>query len=736
MGLKTDSHPTNSRSAKLSPRDLKIKQIVETTRCTHSEAEEALQENNNELESAVSWILDHNGDNVWTEPKGRKTKKTEPVVEEPQRPPRGESSNRRGGRRGGGTTRGGANNVNWKPGQVFTRTEPPSSVTNSSNAPTSLNNTVPTSGDTGASTLVNSSATATSAINSSTPASTLAKPTPVMKTAAGPMSFAAVCAKKLPPPQTTTVPSSSEAPKPTSPAPSPLKPVQSPQATTHSATKEPSPAPQETIIKPTPSVSKPEPVSPEVSSERFTEDSNTAQSLTSQLKNDLGLGSTPTKNIPSPSNMISTSASPANIVPTRGTVEFVSDLNTNKSYNYHFGFNPESSVPMEESSFKSSNNAGAQNDYRSHENDVYKSSNVESSSPASKSLASAVTQLSNYGIQPQQQQAAPSQQQQQTAPSQQQPRRSAFGYAETSTVSYPPPESRSAVNSTPAAPATSTPALSSYTKPAVTAQSSYNHSQQQQPPQVQQQQPPLHQHTSQQQMYNPMYGGYPYVNLYSPVAGRAEDSPYGPYHMPYAAYGMDVNSLAQMMPHMTPMQAAVPNHHQQQQTAHRTDHHQNFNDMKQTYGQSAAANPNASAVNASGQRDANMTTSNVPPPPGFSGPPANHMYPPNQHLPSMYPFPMFMPQKMPGQIYGGHQNDDSMEARHQTQAKMYGQQDKYSNGSNVRDRMAAMGTAQVQPTPPPTQATYGQQPSYAGNGQMNSVLNTKKQPYHGGQWNN
>jgi hypothetical protein len=732
MGLKTDSHPTNSRSAKMSPRDLKIKQIVETTRCTHSEAEEALQENNNELESAVSWILDHNGDNVWTEPKGRKTKKNEVVVEEqrPERPPRGESSNRRGGRRGGGTTRGGANNVNWKPGQVFTRTEPPSTVTSSIPAPTSFNNSVPTSGETGASTLVNSSATASTTVNSGTPSSTLGKPTPVMKTAAGPMSFAAVCAKKLPPPQMTTVPSSSEPPKPTSPAPSPLKPVQSPQPATHSSAKETSPAPQETTIKPTPSVSKPEPVSPEVSSERIFEDSNTVQSLTSQLKNDLGLGSTPTKNVPSPSNMISTSASPANIVPTRGTVEFVSDLNTNKSYNFHFGFNPESTVSMEESSFKSSNNAGTQNDYRSHENDVYKSSNIDSS-PANKSLASAVTQLSNsYGIQPQQQ-TAPSQQQQQAAPSQQQPRRSAFGYAETSSVSYPP-ETRPAVNSTPAAPATTTPALSSYSKPAVTAQSSYNHPQQQQPPQVQQQQPPLHQHTSHQQMYNPMYGGYPYVNLYSPVAGRAEDSPYAPYHMPYA-YGMDVNSLAQMMPHMTPMQAAVPNHHQQQQTAHRTDHHQNFNEMKQTYGQSAAANPNASTVNASGQRDANMTASNVPPPPGFSGPPANHMFNPNQQLQSMYPFPMFMP-KMTGQMYSGHQNDDSMDPRHQTQAKMYGQQDKYSNGANVRDRMTAMG-ATAQPTPPPTQATYGQQPSYAGNGQMNSVLNTKKQPFHGGQWN-
>uniref|UniRef100_A0A914ZBD6 UBA domain-containing protein n=1 Tax=Panagrolaimus superbus TaxID=310955 RepID=A0A914ZBD6_9BILA len=128
MGLKTDSLPTNSRS-KMNPRDLKIKQIVETTRCTHSEAEEALQENNNELEAAVSWILDHTGDNVWTESKTRKAKKTDVVVEEqrPERPPRGESGNRRGGKRGGGTTRVASNN--WKPGQVFTRSEPPAKST-------------------------------------------------------------------------------------------------------------------------------------------------------------------------------------------------------------------------------------------------------------------------------------------------------------------------------------------------------------------------------------------------------------------------------------------------------------------------------------------------------------------------------------------------------------------------------------------------------------------------------
>lgn len=48
---------------------------------------------NNELEAAVTWVLDHTGDNIWTESKTRKIKKTD-VVEE--RPSRGETGSRRG----------------------------------------------------------------------------------------------------------------------------------------------------------------------------------------------------------------------------------------------------------------------------------------------------------------------------------------------------------------------------------------------------------------------------------------------------------------------------------------------------------------------------------------------------------------------------------------------------------------------------------------------------------------
>lgn len=120
---------------------------------------------------------------------------------------------------------------------------------------------------------------------------------------------------------------------------------------------------------------------------------------------------------------------------------------------------------------------------------------MESTPPASKNIVSAATQLSNsYGVPPQSQQPQHAQSAQQQVP-----RRNAFGYAETSTVSFPP-ENRPAVNSTPAAPATTTPASSNYAKPAVTAQSSFSHPQQAQVPQQMHQQ-----HTSQQQMYNPMY---------------------------------------------------------------------------------------------------------------------------------------------------------------------------------------------------------------------------------------
>uniref|UniRef100_A0A914QRM9 Uncharacterized protein n=1 Tax=Panagrolaimus davidi TaxID=227884 RepID=A0A914QRM9_9BILA len=401
-----------------------------------------------------------------------------------------------------------------------------------------------------------------------------------------------------------------------------------------------------------------------------------------QLKNDLGLGSTSTKQVSSPtSNLISSSASPATTaLPTRGIVEFVNDLNTNKSYDYHFGFNPESSTTVEESSFKSSNNsASAQNDYRSHENDVYKSSNVDSSSPANKPLASANDIYKSLNVE-----------------------------------SSPPAN-----------------------KPLASAVSQLSNSygmqnQQQSGSLASQQQQPLHQqHTSQQQMYNQMYAAYPYMNFYNPaVAGRAEDTTYPtPYPMQYA-FGMDINSMAQMIPQMQPMQAAVSSQQQQQQPTHRADHHQNFSDMKR-YLPSAPANPNASTANT--QRDANISSTNVPPPPGFSGPPANHMFP-NQPMAHMfninhYP-PMFMKQ-MPNQMYGQQNVDDLLDTRHQTQAKIYGQSDKYSNGSN------RMGGAS-QPNPPPAQGyggAGGQQNSYPGNGQMNSVLNPKK-PYHGGQWSN
>jgi hypothetical protein len=611
-----------SRFTKMNPRDLKIKQIVETTRCTHSEAEEALQENANELEAAVSWILDHNGDNVWTESKVRKAKKTD-VVEE-------QRSNRFEGRRGGVRTREWCGK-NGKSALASVKPIPVPVMKDAADPAHVLQN----------------------AADSAPLMKNAADPAPVMKYAVGPMSFAAICAlgKKPPQPQADPAPASSAAPKPTISATTPAKPV-----STSSSADEPSPASATSkpttsgttpvkAVSPPPTAKESSPVPPETPPQ-----ADLAPSSSAAPK--------PTTTTTTPVKPVSTSSSAKESSPalhetfvkqTRGIVEFPSDWSTNKSYDFLFGFNPESSTTVEESSFKSSNNsASAQNDDRSHENDVYKSLNVESSSPANKPLASAASQLSN-----------------------------SYGMQQSGSVASP-------------------------------------------------QQQPLHQqHTSQQQMYNQMYAAFPYMNYYNPaVAGRADDTPYPtPYPMQYA---FDMNSMAQMIPQMQPMQAAVSSQ-QQPQPTHRADHHQNFSDMKR-YLPTAPTNPNASTVNP--QRDANISSSNVPPPPGFSGPPANHMFP-NQHMAHMFNvnhYPTMFMKQMPNQMYGQQNVDDSLDTRHQTQAKIYGQSDKYSNGSN---RMSGAS----QPNPPPAQGyggAGGQQNSYHGNGQMNSVLNPKK-PYHGGQ---
>lgn len=199
------------------------------------------------------------------------------------------------------------------------------------------------------------------------------------------------------------------------------------------------------------------------------------------------------------------------------------------------------------------------------------------------------------------------------------PRRN-LGYAETNSVTIQPerPQQQQPPQQViREAPVTTTPSYQNYNKAPVTAAASMGH------PQlgVHHQQ---NQH-QQQQMYNPMYNNFPYVNLYSPVAGRDDQTAYANPYMPYQ-FGMDMNSLPHVIPHL-PLQHQLGHqqHHQPQgglshqtQSGHRNDHIQSgYSDKMQSYGQSSATSNNS--VGQNGQRE----NSNVPPPPGFSGPPGN-----------------------------------------------------------------------------------------------------------------
>uniref|UniRef100_A0AC34Q7G7 UBA domain-containing protein n=1 Tax=Panagrolaimus sp. JU765 TaxID=591449 RepID=A0AC34Q7G7_9BILA len=62
MGLKSDSHtsryPKDSTRGAKGKQDVITKQLIETTRCTIAEAEEALAECNFDIELAVNYIFD------------------------------------------------------------------------------------------------------------------------------------------------------------------------------------------------------------------------------------------------------------------------------------------------------------------------------------------------------------------------------------------------------------------------------------------------------------------------------------------------------------------------------------------------------------------------------------------------------------------------------------------------------------------------------------------------------
>ena len=597
---------------------------------------------NNDVEQAVNFIIDRNGDNVWTEQKNRKTKKAD--TDEPK--PRGDSGFR-GGRRGGsgrgvsssnrgdtenirprsekpagersegartrgaegargrgGRGRGGARvfhnresgNLLEKPAerteentvQTTDAEKPP--ITNGFHGkasfaekvsggkksyPQKFDNPLPgqqSSTVQGESTEVKSKVEQSAASTQGAPAPA---PPKVPPNRAGPLSFAALVAsggKKPPPPAQKT---------PTAPLN-----VQSSPAT--STAKEATPTPDT-----------PKTVSGSQDAHGPSADSkatDTVQSLTSQLKNDLGLGAAPGEQNP---QLISSGSSPGKVNPKSHIPVEIAGAEEGEGAGYRFGPAGSQQIKPDESTFASSNNSAGHDYSRPH----------EVSSPCQSSCEVVAFQTDLYKPDSTQKPASinvPPQQMnnfmQQNMQSMQGnvPRRT-LGYAETNSVSINPPENRqNAVRESPASTAST---MQNFNKPPVTAQSSLTH----------QQQIGVHHQQNQQQLYNPMFNNFPYMNLYSPVAGRDDQNPYANPYLPYHAYGMDMNSIAQVIPHL-PIQ-----HQLGHQNTHRNDHLQGgFNDKVQGYGQTNAGAGNN--VNQSGQRE---PAGNVPPPPGFSGPPAS-----------------------------------------------------------------------------------------------------------------
>uniref|UniRef100_A0A0N5AX74 Protein lingerer n=1 Tax=Syphacia muris TaxID=451379 RepID=A0A0N5AX74_9BILA len=271
--------------------------------------------------------------------------------------------------------------------------------------------------------------------------------------------------------------------------------------------------------------------------------------------------------------------------------------------------------------------------------------------------------------------------------------------------------------------------------------------------------PPLSLH-QQQQAQHPLYtttqfsyGSYPYMGMYSPVAGvRQEEGPYAALvQYPFAGMGqIDMGSLSTMLPPIPPQQQpsqppppVQPSQHQQ-----RPDQHGNYVDLKfeqqlsllylKAYANAAGVTiSSATGGTGSGllsnqqhqqRADTSVTSSTVAPPPGFSGPPSNipaatFTLPQPNHISSLFqmpptyhpqlnqlPFSFMLPSvtgngqhKLGHQIFTQQAVDDSLSEQRisSQQQKVYGgghqQMDKYVSAGGNKDRLG--GGAQA--TPPP-----------------------------------
>ncbi|CAI4220871.1 unnamed protein product [Auanema sp. JU1783] len=312
-----------------------IKEVIETTRCSQAQAELALYDNDNDLAAAVDYILEHASEvESWTEQKSKREKKKE---EEERRPTRGYSSNRG---RGGFTERGGRGRSSGGPSaatktafSTSQRGRGGSRQQNSRTDQTQANKPMETfNAEENKSGPMEFKRSAEHASAEQTPSSSQAAPSsvaPVPTTAAGPISFAAVAAaaarkdqQKQQTPTQLAQPVPSSACFDESASTSVRNEVQA-EESYHSEPALAAEEEHETTVE-----------SENVSSVNVSSTAiQTNTSWTNQLKNELGIGLTPSE---SPLRQQNQFSSPVSYAP--AGVEFAPEAASTRLVDYQFGF--------------------------------------------------------------------------------------------------------------------------------------------------------------------------------------------------------------------------------------------------------------------------------------------------------------------------------------------------------------------------------------------------------------
>uniref|UniRef100_A0A1I8EHS3 UBA domain-containing protein n=1 Tax=Wuchereria bancrofti TaxID=6293 RepID=A0A1I8EHS3_WUCBA len=448
---------------------------------------------------------------------------------------------------------------------------------------------------------------------------------------------------------------------------------------------------------------------------------NTSADWTAQLKNDLGIGGTAPATKPSAnqSGLMSKSSlqnTKAGQVPRAAsrhtthsnTVEFVSgEANGPTLPEYQFGFHVDSATGSDEHADDVYSASAKSRSLNNHTAKVAEmnadSSSMLSNGPVgdySSSMNSQQSKISAGNGNVSMPQSSPAVHQANTI--QRQPVTSGLSYADTSCMSYPASDNRNAAK----------------------LPLSLHH----------QQQAPHALYTTTQLPY----ANYPYLNMYSPMAGvRQDEYAAALVQYPFGVGQFDMNSLSTMLPPA----AAIASQQQQNQPPppvqsqhqQRPDQHPSIVDLSKAYlatAAAAAANSTIASGTGSGilgnqqQRDsATVNSSAVAPPPGFSGPPAaaftlpqhNHInsifqVPPAAYHPQInqLPFSFMLPNVTNGQHKINHQmfaqqnvedslSDQRLSSQQQKVYQGHQQLDKYGSSANAKDRLG--GGAQA--TPPP-----------------------------------